>query len=292
MTTRTLLLACIAVLALTPAQAPARPLQPMDVFDLQWAADPQISPDGRRVAYVRFHGDVMKDVYAGDLWLVGSDGREHRPLVSGAGSPRWSPDGTRLAYVATDKGASQIFVRWMDTGRNRAGDPRAVPAVALAWSPDGPLAGVRHAGARGDRAAREAAGEAGRGRVAARAEGRREARVPRRRRGLLKDTRNHVFVVPRDGGTPRQLTEGPFDHDGPLAWTPDGQHLLIAAEPARRRRVRSANSELHAIRVADGTLRTLTSRKGPITRRRCRPTDATWPTSASRTPTRATKTHA
>jgi acylaminoacyl-peptidase len=263
MTIRTLLLACIVLLAVAPTDAPARPLQPMDVFDLQWAADPQISPDGRQVAYIRFHGDVMKDVYAGDLWLVGSDGREHRPLVSGAGSPRWSPDGTRLAYVATDKGASQIFVRWMDTGATAQVTRVQFPPSALAWSPDGrslafvmpvpevtePLVKPLEKPEGAEWAAAPKVVE----KLVYRADG----------EGYLKDTRNHVFVVRADGGTPRQLTEGPFDHDGPLAWTPDGQHLLIAANRHADGEYDPANAELHAIRVADGTLRTLTLRKGP-----------------------------
>jgi len=263
MTTRTRILACVAMLAIAPAEAPARPLQPMDVFDLQWAADPQISPDGRRVAYVRFHGDVMKDTYAGDLWLVGTDGREHRPLVSGAASPRWSPDGTRLAYVATDQGASQLFVRWMDTGATAQVTRVQFPPSALAWSPDGrSLAFVMPVPETAEPFVKplekpEGAEWAAPPKVIQKLVYRSDGE------GYLKDTRNHLFVVRADGGTPRQLTEGPYDHDGPLAWTPDGQHLLVGANRHADGEYDPANSELHAVRVADGTLRTLTSRKGP-----------------------------
>ena len=83
---RTLFALYLLTAAATAAHA-APPLAAADVFELQWAADPQISPDGRQVAYVRYRGDVMKDTYSGDVWIVSADGREHRPLVTRAASP-------------------------------------------------------------------------------------------------------------------------------------------------------------------------------------------------------------
>ena len=65
-----------------PAAASDR-FQPMDVFGLEWASDPQISPDGRRIAYVRNSMDVMTDRRRSQVWLVGADGGDHHPLTSG-----------------------------------------------------------------------------------------------------------------------------------------------------------------------------------------------------------------
>src|ERR1700689_2180381 len=72
-------------------------LKPLDVFDLQWVADPQIAPDGRNIAYVRMRFDIKTDRPRGTIWLVGVDGKHARPLSSApsSGSPRWSPDGSR-----------------------------------------------------------------------------------------------------------------------------------------------------------------------------------------------------
>ncbi len=146
MTLRALLALCL-IAAIAPISRAAPPLAAADVFELQWAADPQISPDGRQVAYVRQRGDMMKDAYTGDLWLVGADGRDHRPIVPRAASPRWSPDGTRLLYVAAGDNGTQLFVRWLDTG--------AAPRVVSGRPHDR----VRPALGRGGTAPREAPGE-------------------------------------------------------------------------------------------------------------------------------------
>lgn len=262
MTLRALFVLCL--LATLPESAwGAPPLAPADVFELQWAADPQVSPDGRQVAYVRQRGDVMKDTYTGDLWLVSTDGREHRPLVAGASSPRWSPDGTRLLYLAAGDAGSQIFVRWLDTGATTQVTRVQQKPAHLAWSPDGrwiafvlpapeetvPLAKPLPK----PEGAQWAAPPKVIDRLIYRADG----------DGYTTDTRQQVFVVSALGGTPRQLTRGPHDHAGPLAWTPDGQFLLVSANRHPEGEYDPANSEVHEIRVTDGTLRTLTSRAGP-----------------------------
>src|SRR5262245_54162321 len=74
-----------------------------DVFQLQFASDPQISPDGKRIVYVRNFVDIMKDRQRSNLWTINSDGSEHQPLTTGNSndsSPRWSPDGKRVLYIA------------------------------------------------------------------------------------------------------------------------------------------------------------------------------------------------
>ena len=75
---------------------------PMDVFDLEWATDPRVSPDERNIVYVRQSNDIMKDRQRSNLWQVSSNGKDHRPLstrLSNASSPRWSPDNKRLAFI-------------------------------------------------------------------------------------------------------------------------------------------------------------------------------------------------
>ena len=110
-----------------------------DIFELEVAADPQISPDGSRIAYLRRSMDIMTDKPVSNIWIIDSDGDNHRPLLSGSrsfSSPRWSPNGDRLAYVSTVHGrGAQIHVRWMDTGQTAVlSNVREGPS-SLTWSP-------------------------------------------------------------------------------------------------------------------------------------------------------------
>ena len=117
-----------------------------DLFKLEAARDPQVSPDGRQIAYVRQSGDVMTDRNRASIWLVDVASGRQRPLITGAGSytsPRWSPDGTRLAYSSSDPassgagGGAQLWVRWMDSGAASRITNLPDSPESVAWSPDG-----------------------------------------------------------------------------------------------------------------------------------------------------------
>src|SRR3954471_16449070 len=82
-------------------------LQPMDIFNMQSVTDPQISPDGKKIVYVRRFSDITTDKNYSNLWIVSFDGSDNRPLTSGnrnETSPRWSPDGGRIIYVSEQDG--------------------------------------------------------------------------------------------------------------------------------------------------------------------------------------------
>src|SRR5678815_5196404 len=110
-------LSCAAVAAELPD---AQRLHSIDVFQLEYADDVQISPDGNRIVYVRTSHDIMTDRVRRNLWMINADGTNNRPLrseVRNFSSPRWSPDGTRIAYVSAVEGSPQLYVRWMDSGQ-------------------------------------------------------------------------------------------------------------------------------------------------------------------------------
>src|ERR1700757_4872217 len=136
--------ALITSLLLSPlalaAQDLPNHLEPLDVFHVQVASDPQISPDGKRIVYSRQSADVSSDRRVSNLWIINFDGSEHRPITTGTysdSSPRWSPDGTRLAFVSDRDGKAQLYIRWMDSGQiAKLTDMDNAPA-GVSWSPDG-----------------------------------------------------------------------------------------------------------------------------------------------------------
>lgn len=240
--------------------------EPLDVFQLEWAADPQISPDGRRVVFVRSGYDVLSDKPTSALWIMNADGSDARPLTAAdrrAGSPRWSPDGKRLAFVSGGEDGSEIFVRWLDTGQEAMVTRVTESPAGLAWSPDGiriafsmfvpaePSAAIATMPAKPDGADWGPAIK-----VVQRANYRADGE------GWLRPGHSHLFVVPADGGTPRQLTDGDFDDGGPVSWTPDG-HTLVFSANRKDPDGEPLNSEVFAVSVADGTLTQLTDRFGP-----------------------------
>ncbi len=261
---------CLLVAMPAPATAEAsaiRPFASADVFALEWASDPQIAPDGSQVAYVRRSFDIKTDLPRRMIWLVSRDGTGHRPLAGGAAqesSPRWSPDGTRLAYVSGDaEGGAQIFVKWLaDAVTTRVTNLIDSPS-RLVWSPDGKsLAFVMRVPVKREllavklpdapKGARWADPLQAIDRVVYRADG----------EGFLPDAFRQVFIVPADGGTARQLTEGPYEH-ADLAWAPDGRELLVAANRRADADLSPVDTEIYAIDLATGSIRALTNRFGP-----------------------------
>ena len=120
------------------ADSPAkRVLQTEDYLDWERVSDPQISPDGKRIVYMRSWVNRLTDRWKSELWIVRSDGTKNRRLTKGSGA-RWSPDGTRIAYLHDgEPTGTQIFVRWMD---KEGGDSQITRVLQtpknLKWSPD------------------------------------------------------------------------------------------------------------------------------------------------------------
>ena len=276
LTTRVLIVLAIFFAALPPvsrAQDNPHKLTAMDEFQLQQATDPQISPDGTKIVYVRRFADPMTDRRYANLWIINADGGEHRPLTTGNRSdtsPRWSPDGTRIAYLSDADGKQQIYVRWMDSGQTaRITNVEEAPD-AIAWSPDskelsfsalvlgkGPHLADLPAPPPG---AKWADPPNAYNRLVYRFNG----------VGYLKPGFMQVFVVAADGGAPRQITTGDFPNGGSelggasrASWSPDGKFLIKSVNRHPESDHEYFDTNVYEFSVADGTIRQLTSRKGP-----------------------------
>jgi dipeptidyl aminopeptidase/acylaminoacyl peptidase len=249
------------------AAGPNRAFTGEDLFSLSGATDPQISPDGSRVAYVRMTADVMSDKEVPTIWLVELASGRQTPLVSGQGShqsPRWSPDGKRLAYVSSEgEGSPQLNVMWLDSGRAVKVTGMPDSPGSLSWSPDGRSIAytmrvpgeAMKLGKAPDKpeGAKWAEGLEVIDRVAYRADG----------GGYAQPGYDHIFVVPADGGASRQVTFGNWDDSGPLSWTPDQRRIVFSANRRPDWEREANNSEVYAVDVTGGTITALTTRNGP-----------------------------
>jgi dipeptidyl aminopeptidase/acylaminoacyl peptidase len=268
-------LAVAVLLASSPAlraQDSASRLTAMDEFQLQTATDPQISPDGKKIVYVRRFADPMTDTRYSNLWAINADGSDHRPLTSGNRSdvsPRWSPDGTRIAYLSDADGKQQLYVRWMDTGQTARITNLDQAPDAIAWSPDGKMLSFSALVlGKGPHLADLPAPPSGAkwadppatyDRLVYRFNG----------TGYLKPGYMQVFVVNAEGGAPRQITNGNFPNGGNefgpsrASWTPDGKYLIVSVNRHPESDHEYLDDEVYEFSVADGSLRALTNRKGP-----------------------------
>jgi dipeptidyl aminopeptidase/acylaminoacyl peptidase len=259
-----------ALLSLTSAGAAdlpeSRRLHSIDVFQLEYADDVQVSPDGAQIAYVRVSHDIMTDRARRNLWMVNADGSNNRPVRSETknfSSPRWSPDGTRLAYVSAAEGSPQLYVRWMDSGQTALLTNLVKAPNAIAWAPDGksiaftqlvpankpPLAAPPEKPEGAQWAPPVKVIDS----VVYRVDG----------EGYLEAGYQHVFIVSAEGGTPRQLTDGDFNDDGPLSFTPDSKRIIFSANRGEDWERDSQESDVFSVDVASGQLTQLTTRDGP-----------------------------
>src|SRR5437899_2068211 len=146
--------AVLVVVTTLAAVAQKRSITEKDIFQFNWIGDPQISPDGTRVAFVKVSVNDKKDGYDTSIWSVSTSGNEApRRLTDGKrdSSPRWSPDGKWLVFVRTPEPAApaagalarppvpQLYMLPMNGGESWKFTDLVRGASGAVWSPDGKL---------------------------------------------------------------------------------------------------------------------------------------------------------
>jgi dipeptidyl aminopeptidase/acylaminoacyl peptidase len=239
--------------------------EPMDVFDLEWASDPRVSPDGKTVVYVRKSNDIMKDRERSNLWQVSVDGTNHRPLYSGLNnirSPRWSPNGEKLAFISNETGSQQIHVRWIDNGETALISQLRASPSNLSWSPDGKwFAFTMNVKAPSETIAEPREKPEG----ASWAKGPITVTTTQYQydgQGIVAPAYRHVFIVPADGGTARQLTRGNFNHYGSLAWSSDSKHIFFSAYRSDDWELVSDEADIYSVSIISSKIKQITNQPG------------------------------
>lgn len=231
-----------------------------DLYQLTYASDPQLSPQGDAVVYVKTMIDEER-AYRNHLFVRDLQTGETVQLTSGAVRdtyPRWSPDGTRISFVSKRSGTAQVWL--IDA---KGGEPRQLTHCKTGvstplWSPDGQLIVFSSLMDRGE-TFDDQEGEA------------KEAVVPKvihveRMKyksddyGYLYEKTRQLALVHVETGEVKALTGGPYHHTIG-SWSPDGKWLAITAN-------RNDNPDmLHTVDVyllptAGGEWKKLTSSNG------------------------------
>ena len=242
------------------------PFQPLDVFELEWASDPQISPNGSQVVYRRKGFDIMTDGSRGNLWILNTDGSSHRKLTSrevNESQARWSPNGDRIAFVSSTDQGSELYMYWVKTGQFAKLSHLEKSPGSITWTPDGkqiaftmfvpespPVVAKLPKKPEGAKWAKPA-------RITDRLKHERDGG------GYMSTGYTHIFMIPSEGGTARQITRDNYNHSGGLSFSPDGKMIYFSANRVENWEYEFRNSDIYKVDVTTYDITRLTTEAGP-----------------------------
>ena len=241
-------------------------LKLLDIFDLEYVSDPQISPDGSKIVYVRNFKDIMTDKNLSNLWIINFDGSDNRPLTTGNhndNSPKWSHDGKKIIYKsnkADDK--TKLYLLWLDSKAETALTNGDQTPSNFSWSYDDQTIAFTMFVPEKDPSIIKMP-EKPKGakwqdppiyidNIEYRSDG----------KGYLKPGHNQIFTIPITGGTPKQLTFEPFDHSGPV-WATNNRSLYFSANTHKPEELEPGDSEIYRLSLTNDMIKPLTNRYGP-----------------------------
>ena len=249
----------------TQANENSNYFQSEDIFNLEYVSDVRVSPDGKYIAYVRRSNDIMSDSSRANVWLASVDGKSHRPLLSSKKnyySIRWSPDGSRLAYLSNEEGKPQLYVRWMDTGQTALVTNVTSSPSNITWSPDGKyIAFTMSVDAKEKPLDVKMPKKPEGAKWSPKFQYITKARYQADGKGVLDPAYTHIFIVPSDGGTARQLTSGNYHHNGRLSFAPNGEKIYFSANRSDNWEYEPVEADIFSVDMT-GNIEQLTQDKG------------------------------
>ena len=238
----------------------------LDVFDLQYVKNPQISPDGSQIVYRRMTFDILKDRAVGNLWMINSSGINNQKLTSRESSEYgaiWSPNGDRLAFISSTDEGSEIYIYWKNTSKFAKISQLEGSPSNLVWSSNGKdlafTMKVKTAPPVLVKMPKKPKG----------AKWAKTARITDRLyhesdgQGYIDTGFTHVFLISSEGSGIAQLTSGEFNHRGPLSWSNDNSKVYFTSNRSESWEYDFRNSELYSVNVENYRIMALTDRKGP-----------------------------
>ncbi|MDG1250605.1 MAG: S9 family peptidase [Flavobacteriaceae bacterium] len=238
--------------------------KPIDVFSLEYVSNPKISPDGKKVLYVRNFKDIMTDKNHSNIWIIDFDGKNNTPLTTGNKNdfdPTWSNSGDKFTYKSNSDDTVQLYLYVLGQKSNQkltnlqnsvssvdwSEDDKYLvftsfvekPSVSLIKMPEKPK------GAKWNDPASEIDG------IKYRSDG----------RGYLNQGFSQVFILPTEGGTPRQITFLNNNASSPK-WLAKNK-IIFSANLHEDSDLEPRNSEIYSINIISEKITPLTTRLGP-----------------------------
>ncbi|HVR38347.1 MAG TPA: S9 family peptidase [Thermoanaerobaculia bacterium] len=261
---RICVLLLFALFAIAAHAAPKRFITETDLLRFKWIADPQLSPDGTRVAYVVVSVNEKGEGYETAIWLAPATPNATPRLVTRGprdSSPRWSPDGKTIAFLRViEKEPAQIFLLPLDGGEPRAltSTPKSVSSIA--WSPSGASLAFTMATRPGDFEKKKEGERESDVRVITQASYRGD------NEGYDDPSRtSHIWIIDAktSGAKPQQLTSGAFDEND-IQWSPDGARIYFVSTRVAEAYYDPNDANVYAVPAGGGEITTIADINGPI----------------------------
>ncbi len=274
-----LLLCSITVLLFSQLTGqPKRSMELEDMFRSKRVTDPQLSPDGKWVAFVVTEVLKTENRTNSDVWLIPSAGGEAKQITNSPKHdrhPRWSPDGKWIAFESNRGGSFQIYLQAIEGGEPKQLTSISSEATAPVWSPDGRMIAFPSAVfpefsdkpfAESDALNKKMQEDRDNSKVKARIF---TELLYRHWDSWVDDKRQHLFVISVNGGEPKDLTPGnrdaiptssTFSAGDDFDFSPDSKELAYTATPVpTREQAWNTNHDVYTVNIETGTTRQITT---------------------------------